>query len=376
MMSQCRKKVGVRQKIEIRLSNTVMSPAVCGLFKPIVLIPKSLLDTLSPDNLKAVLIHELAHIKRGDLWINCVQTILQITYFYNPFVWLASAVVRKIREQAVDETVLVALGTEAKSYSNTLIDIAEIAFFRASLSLRLIGVVESKKELSRRIRHMLNRPVPKSAKIGLWGLFILIAMGAVLLPMAKAQVGKETKVPGDSMPAAMVGTWFFDNPHGDEEQMAVFPDGRVVVLYSNGHKDQTNYLDGFIELAEYDNARCKMVVQEDGTLVQYFTHNEGEQFGKRWERIDPMPRDSLLRSLTGKTNDDKFVPVFEPVDGQTKAKLLKQMEDMKEAMIQAFNEGNVGILLSYFTDDVIFLPDQKEAAIGRDALRKHYLQQR
>ena len=45
---------------------------------------------------------------------------------------------------------------------------------------------------------------------------------------------------GSKVPAEMVGTWFFDNPHGDEEQMAVFPDGRVVVLYSNGHKDKTN----------------------------------------------------------------------------------------------------------------------------------------
>ncbi|MGD2095674.1 MAG: M56 family metallopeptidase, partial [Phycisphaerales bacterium] len=349
MMNQCRQKVGVRQDIEIRLSNTVMSPAVCGLFRPIVLMPKSLLDTLSPDNLRAVLVHELAHIKRGDLWINCVQTILQIVYFYNPFVWFANAIVRKIREQAVDEMVLVALGAEAKSYSNTLIDIAEIAFFRASLSLRLIGVVESKKELSRRIKHMLNRPVPKSAKIGLWGLFVVMAMGAVLLPMAKAQVGEEMKIASNGVPAAMVGTWFFNNPQGDEEQMAVFPDGRVVVLYSNGHKDRTKYIDGFVELAEYGDARCKMVIREDGTLVQYFTHSEGEKFTKQWKRIDPIPKTNLLRSLTGRDtakvqsmSTSEPALVFEPIDSQAKTKLLKQIEDMTKGMIEAFNEGNVG----------------------------------
>ena len=186
VLNQCRWQVGIRRNIELRLSNNISAPAVCGLFKPIILMPTSLVAKLSLDKLKAVLIHELAHIKRGDLWVNSMQTFLQIVYFYNPFVRLANAVVRRIREQAVDEMVLVALGAGAKSYSNTLIDIAEMAFWRTSLSLRLIGVVESKKALHRRIRHMLNRPIPKTARIGVYGLLGVMVMAAVLLPMAAA----------------------------------------------------------------------------------------------------------------------------------------------------------------------------------------------
>ncbi len=183
-LNQCRRQVGINRNIELRLSSNIQSPAVCGLFKPIILMPTSLLKELSNDKLRAVLIHELVHIKRYDLWVNFAQTFLQIIYFYNPFVWLASAVVRRLREQAVDETVLVTLGAEAKSYSNTLIDIAEMAFFRTNFSLRLIGVAESKKSLHRRIRHMLSRPIPKSAKIGVLGAIVVIALGAILLPMA------------------------------------------------------------------------------------------------------------------------------------------------------------------------------------------------
>jgi len=94
----------------------------------------------------------------------------------------------------------------------------------------------------------------------------------------------------------MVGTWFFDNPRGDDEQMAVFPDGRVVALYSNGHKDQTNIVDGSIELAEFNNAKCRMTIQEDGSLVQYFG-SDLRATGKRWNRIAPEPHTNLLRSL-------------------------------------------------------------------------------
>jgi len=192
ILDQCCQQLGVKRKTELRLSGKLQSPAVCGFFRPVILIPAGLLEKLSPDKLRAVLIHELAHIKRGDLWVNCVQTFLQIIYFYNPLVWLANAVIRRIREQAVDEMVLVTLGDGAKDYSNTLIDIAETVFFKANLSLRLIGVVESKKALRRRIRHMLNRPIPKNARIGILGLITVLAIGAVLLPMAEG-----AKKPGD-----------------------------------------------------------------------------------------------------------------------------------------------------------------------------------
>ena len=191
LLEQCRRQIGVRYDIKLRISDTIPSPAVCGFFRPTVLIPTPLVEKLSPEGLRAALIHELAHIKRGDLWVNSVQTFLQVIYFYNPFVWFANSVIRRVCEEAVDETVLVTLGGQARNYSNTLIDIGEMAFWRAGLGLRLIGVAESKKALKWRIRHMLNRPIPKSAKIGVLGTIVIIVIAAVLLPMAKA--GRETR---------------------------------------------------------------------------------------------------------------------------------------------------------------------------------------
>ncbi len=593
-LDNCREKVGIRRDIQLKLSHNVTSPAVCGLFRPVILVPKAIIEKLSQDKLKAVLTHELAHIKRGDLWINCAQTLLQIAYFYNPFVWLANTMVRRIREQAVDEMVLVALGTQADSYSNTLIDIAEMAFSRPALSLRLVGVVESKKALSRRIKHILSRPLPKSAKLGIAGLLVITVTASVLLPMAKADkkpieqvdriqhsdkadvqpvqhsyaakmdkqdkakiilranvfsvngpisiitdylrdelgvnntasemtdaqvikfkkwmetvpettmmsspsllvfdgktaemsvitnekfytadyektsdsppqykpvlknfttgvefeftpaltkdksiihlsmkfdktdlvkveekkhesgntiqlpvltnseivtqvavpVGKYFLVsaagtqqakqivllvkanvqneagPSDNKtPAGMVGTWFFDNPMGDEEQMAIFPDGRVVVLYSNGHKDQSYYENGFIELAEYNNARFKIAMLENGTLIQYVDTDTGG-LAKRWRRIDSQPQSKLLRTLTGEDNNKTDVRTemsLERLDDPETDSIIKEMKTITNTMVQAFNAGNVDKLLSYYTDDGIRLPDQVKAAIGKDALRE------
>ncbi len=152
-----------------------------------ILIPQNLASRLHGAELQAVLFHELAHVKRGDLWINLIQTLLQIVYFYNPLLWLANAIIRRIREQAVDETVLVAMGEAAPQYPDTLINVAKLAFARRpALSLRLIGVVESKSALTSRIKHILNRPLPKTAKLGLLGLSVVLVIAAVLLPMARA----------------------------------------------------------------------------------------------------------------------------------------------------------------------------------------------
>ena len=104
------------------------------------------------------------------MWVNLLQTLLQVIYFYNPLLWLANSIIRRTREQAVDEMVLVAMGKNAAEYPETLVSVAKLAFKRPSLSLRLIGVVESQDALSGRIKHMLNHPIPKSAKLGLLGL--------------------------------------------------------------------------------------------------------------------------------------------------------------------------------------------------------------
>jgi len=184
-LQYCCQQIAVKRKVSLKISPNASSPAVCGLFRPVILMPQKLASNLGSDRLQVVLMHELAHIKRGDLWVNLAQTVLQIVYFYNPLLWLANAIIRRVREQAVDEAVLVAMGEAAQQYPQALLDVAKLAFRRPTLSLRLIGVVESKSALASRIKHILNRPMPKTAKLGILGLLAIIVTAVILLPMAK-----------------------------------------------------------------------------------------------------------------------------------------------------------------------------------------------
>jgi beta-lactamase regulating signal transducer with metallopeptidase domain/WD40 repeat protein len=246
LLDQCRRQIGVRRQVRLRTLDTVPSPAVCGLLKPVILMPTPLVKRLAPEGLKAALIHELAHIRRVDLWINAVQTFLQVVYFYNPFVWFANAMIRRTCEEAVDETVLVALGGQARNYSNTLIDIGEMAFWKADFGLRLVGVAESRKALQGRIKHMLTRPVPKSAKIGALGTIVILVVAAVLLPMARAEKSnKETSATdqaaaaGDTLVDPNTGVKFVpaktfsgaNNWIAHVNKLILSPDGRFLVFW-------------------------------------------------------------------------------------------------------------------------------------------------
>jgi beta-lactamase regulating signal transducer with metallopeptidase domain len=234
LLAQCSRRMGVRTRLTVRLSPQWASPSVCGIRRPVILIPEEMYGRLSPNELRSILLHELAHVARGDLWLNLVQALLQVAYFFHPLLWLANAQIRRVREQAVDETVLAAMGDEAEDYPRTLISVSKLAFGSSSLSLRLLGVVESKKELTDRIRRIASRPFPKTARLGLAGLLLVMFVAVTLLPMALPAPGR----PAAAAPSAdnvsadgLAGTERFvgevSDPNGQPvagARVAIFPD--------------------------------------------------------------------------------------------------------------------------------------------------------
>jgi beta-lactamase regulating signal transducer with metallopeptidase domain len=164
LLVYCCKCMGVdSRKVQLKISNEGTSPAVYGLFRPVILVPRNLAPSLGSRHLRAVLLHELAHIKRGDLLVNWVQTILQIIYFYNPLLWLANSKISRIREQAVDETVLAAMGQKLQRYPEMLADVARLTFNRPALSLGLTGVAEHQNFITSWIKPHLSLLLRKIA---------------------------------------------------------------------------------------------------------------------------------------------------------------------------------------------------------------------
>jgi len=188
LFESCREQMLIGRDVGLRVSSIVPTPAVYGFFRPIVLMPERMIcHDFETKELEAIFTHELVHIQRCDLWVKLLQTILQVVYFYNPLLWLANATIRRVRELAVDEAVLVILGqSTSEVYPRTLLKVAGWALDQPMHGLRLIGVMESNNLLTERIKIMLQKPIPHSKKIGIIGMGILFVLGVFLLPMARA----------------------------------------------------------------------------------------------------------------------------------------------------------------------------------------------
>ena len=172
--------------VRLRVTNQAMSPAVCGLYRPVILLPQALVEQLPPAQLRAVLLHELTHLRRGDVWANCVQSLLQIVYWWHPLVWLANARIRRVREEAVDDAVMLALRDEAETYAPTLLEVAKLAFHRPLASLGLVGILESRSALRQRIERLVDFRAPHKAGLTIASLLGILAFTALAVPMGAA----------------------------------------------------------------------------------------------------------------------------------------------------------------------------------------------
>lgn len=188
------KQMGLRRVPRLLLTESVSSPAVCGWLRPAILIAPSLVERLSDEQLRNVWLHELAHVKRGDLWLNQAQVILQIVYWWHPFVWIANERIRRLREAATDETVVVVLEGEAEGYAETLITVGRSALRRSVLSLELLGILESSGRLRTRVEYLLEGGVPRSARVGKFQCVVLCLLGALLLPMTPRSAAVQEQV--------------------------------------------------------------------------------------------------------------------------------------------------------------------------------------
>ena len=115
------------------------SPAVGGLLRPAVILPPDLDESLSPKQLTWVLLHELAHVRRGDLWVVLVQRVLQAVFFFNPAVHLANWIIDELREYACDDAALAACKTSRRVCGEGFLAIVERSVERAPWRRRRSG---------------------------------------------------------------------------------------------------------------------------------------------------------------------------------------------------------------------------------------------
>ncbi|MEO7119803.1 MAG: M56 family metallopeptidase [Ginsengibacter sp.] len=144
------KQMKISRKIAVWISHHIDVPATIGFIKPIILIPFASLNNLSEDQLEAIILHELSHIRRNDYLINIIISAIETVLFFNPFVVLLSKIIKRERENCCDDFVL-QYRYDPHSYASALLSLERS---RTSNPRLAVGAVSGKSQLFARIKRI------------------------------------------------------------------------------------------------------------------------------------------------------------------------------------------------------------------------------
>lgn len=144
--------LGIKREISIFLSEKISTPLTVGFLKPLILVPIASINHLTVSQLEAVILHEMAHIKRYDYLVNIILSLAEISLFFNPFTQLMSKQIRKERENSCDDWVL-QFQYSASTYAEALLRIAQL---QATPAFAMAAKGSNENELLTRVKRMIG----------------------------------------------------------------------------------------------------------------------------------------------------------------------------------------------------------------------------
>jgi len=388
--------LGITQRVLMAESAIARVPMVIGHFKPIILIPAALLTAMQPAEIEAVLVHELAHIRRRDYLVNMLQHVLEIMFFFNPAVLWISSLVKTERENCCDDITL-GKTNDKTAYIRALICCQE---FQAQTPAMAVGLA-GRRNLLGRVNRMVSRS-NHSLSIIEKSLLTLCLVTACILLAAFAENGeknepKHVKVAGisstDALPvrknvtAEELNTFRIYQPAEVGEGTSVYigdvddkPGFKTYLLKKEEQLYQLNYISDTLvslqingnpvtpaEWAMYADSVHELARQQerklDDTFVpqnEYSTEDDNNIFS----RAEKTLSHGLDRT---KTAIDEA--------GMALGRSLRKMqvvEDSIRAAEKLLQADSIPIRLNINLDEKISLQDEAQAAQRRDHSKQGY----
>lgn len=232
MMTDARTALGLRRKVVLRLAETDVVPMTWGLMRPTVLLPTAA-HSWTHDRVRAVLLHELAHVKRLDPLTQVMGRLACALHWFNPLVWLGVRGLRVEAEAACDDAVL-RLGARPSDYAEHLLAVARSLGGVPSLSLAAVAMARS-SGLSGRVEAVLDgRRDRRPVSAGLAGAATLAAAFVFVAVAGATREARATTTDAAPLPelpeAAITGTaaplcdWSRRGDHRNSTSMSVNDD--------------------------------------------------------------------------------------------------------------------------------------------------------
>lgn len=174
--------LGYCKHLDVRVGAEAGSPMAFQLLRPVIVLPRRTVETLSDEELRPVLAHEIAHLRRRDPLVNTVQILLFGIWWFHPAYWWLNRKLRSVREECCDDAVL-ALGAQPEDrYCQTLLDAARSSQIAVAGRV-VLGFGESRSSLRQRITRIMDPRVSKRARLGWLAVVVLAVVVLVSVPI-------------------------------------------------------------------------------------------------------------------------------------------------------------------------------------------------
>jgi beta-lactamase regulating signal transducer with metallopeptidase domain len=194
-LTQLLRQLSVKRSVRVSVLDCPVGPAMMGLFRPTILLPKSVAQGKTALELEPLLAHELIHLRRGDVWWALIQTLATNLFWFHPLVWLANKMATRESERCCDEETVMSLGCAPATYARKLIEVLEqkenLRVAPTLPGVRPIDITSARLERVMKIGHGSHRRTPA------WIWLVLFVGAVIALPgaaMIVAQEGKASEV--------------------------------------------------------------------------------------------------------------------------------------------------------------------------------------
>jgi ankyrin repeat protein len=227
-------------------SSRVQGPAIMGLIRPTLILPERVHAQFSDSELRFIFLHELAHLKRGDLAVQWLIAVLQILHWFNPVLWYSFRRMRADREPATDALVLSRAGeTEKENYGLVLVKLLEHFHERHSLPT-LVGILEDKEQFKHRFS-LIGKFTRGAYGWSLLGVIIIAALAVAGLTRSGHAAFKRDPALPYAIDLKPFDSMIFHDPAGADSQYRGYSGHKVI--------DGLPFdIDGQVELYGKENA--------------------------------------------------------------------------------------------------------------------------
>ena len=188
LLLECASRLKLRRIPTAVITDKLNSPAIFGFFQPRLLIPINYLNRHSHGDIKNILLHELAHVKRGDLLVHGVQCVLQIIYWFNPLLPIVRKQVRRLREICCDTSVAQLLKEKTEKYRQTLLVSAQqLIAQHAEPGVGILGLIEDQNMITERLKWLKKNNWQHRRLKFVIANIVFIVMCFSILPMTRAE---------------------------------------------------------------------------------------------------------------------------------------------------------------------------------------------